>query len=60
MDIDTEYICSDDTWTITTDVCDDGSSDYKLVIDIGTATDGLLIESSFLRLAGGYYPVEAW
>lgn len=60
MDADTEYICSEDAWTITTDVCGDGSSDYKLVLDNSQGNNAVNFDSVFLTLSDADYLLEAW
>ena len=52
-------ICSEDYWVATYDACDDGTSDYKLVIDNPTG-DAMAINSAFLRLGDANYTIEAW
>ena len=55
----TEYLCSNETWNISTGADNDGSSDYKLLIE-NNAADSVVIESAFLRLNDGNYSIDGW
>ena len=59
MDENTQYICNEDIWNITT-ACDDGSSDYKLVFDNNDTDDAVHLDSAFLRLNDANYSIDAW
>ncbi len=60
MSTGSQYDCSDDDWNITTNVCDDGSSDYKLVIDNSDSSNGVGIESAYLIMNDANYTMDAW
>ena len=60
MSRDEDYTCDDSLWTISYDACDDGTSDYKLVIDNSNSHDGVIIESAFLRLNNANYSMDTW
>ena len=56
---DTEYLCSNETWNISTGADNDGGSDYKLLIE-NDAADSVVIESAFLRLNDRNYSIDGW
>ena len=58
----TTYSCDENSWTIASDhgvICNDGTSDYKLIIENPNADD-IGIESAFLELDDATYSIDAW
>ena len=58
----TTYNCDENSWIIASDyddICNDGTSDYKLIIE-RPDDDAVGIESAFLELDDATYSMDAW
>lgn len=59
MDANTTYECSNTSWTVQT-ACDDGTPDWKLIIEQSDSYNAVFIESGFMVLDSNNYTIEAW
>ena len=60
MSSHTQYDCSAETWTVIESACNDGTSDYKLMIDNSDSDDGVWIDTAFMNIGSTTYTIDAW